>query len=81
MNLKRALLIPRRLYRKWIRYINSPASTKKPGMTEYILLVAVSAAIVIKFKGTIEERLFKENSYYQYYDRVEPNLRSHPYIE
>jgi Flp pilus assembly pilin Flp len=29
--------------------------------TEYILLVAVAAAIVIKFKGQIEEKLLGEN--------------------
>jgi Flp pilus assembly pilin Flp len=29
--------------------------------TEYILLVAVVAAIVIKFKGAITKRLFGEN--------------------
>lgn len=29
--------------------------------TEYILLVAVAAAIVIKFKGQIEEKLLGDN--------------------
>ena len=29
--------------------------------TEYILLVAVAAAIVIKFKGKIEEKLLGDN--------------------
>lgn len=29
--------------------------------TEYILLVAVAAAIVIKFKGAIQEKLFGDN--------------------
>lgn len=54
--LKRALLKTRLLYRKWIRYINSPASTKKPTTTEFILLVAVCAAITIKFKSQIDEK-------------------------
>lgn len=74
--MKRAYVLFRILYRKWKRSIS-----KKPTLTEYILLVAVFTAIIIKFKGPIEERLFKDNSYYRYYDRVEPNIRNHPYIE
>jgi hypothetical protein len=74
--MKRAVVRIRLGYRKWTRYINSPSSTKKPNMTEYILLVAICAAITIKFKGQIEAKLFHDQNikpkYHLYYDYVEP---------
>lgn len=80
--MKRALIRVRMGYRKWKRYINSPAAPDtKSASLQYILMVAVAAAIVVKFKGQIEDYFYKDNSYYRYYDRVEPDNRSHPYIE
>lgn len=69
--MKRAVVRIRLGYRKWVQ----------PLMMEYFIIVVVFSAITIKFKGQIEERFFKEKTYYQYYDRVEPNIRNHPYIE
>ncbi len=43
---------------KLIAYFNDESGQTS---TEYILLVAVAAAIVIKFKGQIEEKLLGDN--------------------
>lgn len=80
--MKSSLISARLGYRKWVRYINSPASKdRRISAFEYFLLMTVAAAIVVKFKGQMEDHFYKDNSYYRYYDRVEPDNRSHPYIE
>lgn len=53
--MKRAYVGIKLLYRKWIRI-------KAPTTTEFILLVAVAAAIAIKFKPVIEQKLLEHKN-------------------